>query len=444
MVELKSRIIFLIYKTLLLDLGVQKTKEVFEKKPLLLNNRVIPPVDLYSMIFADKLPAIPFDYVCSLYMEVERVLRAEGITRRQFMENLLNRRSRAYLISSSKDVLQAIEPFLTDLFSGRDPRYFVLAMANVIHTIHVPQSHMNVVAEAENAEIATAILEIMYSETDYHKYAYNPDLWKAFIIKESPRSVGAPPFDTVSVLADCRTLDDIPELGEYTIDGSAILYEGSHIGRIVTYGEFLHSHNIELTRVRANHDILGIEVTMDVEISNNDFPLLRKNCFYGAPSYLLEVTFQIANNFNPRALKEIVGTLTTAVESPSETFLNRHNEIIQSFSSQKYDIVYHADTRKLFMNGRKFATNLPAVLFYYLLKMRKDSGCTLFNYQEIAVAPLLEKLVDPIKPNIDVRISRLQKRLNQDAPLFEISRAGHGSIHFDAHIDYELTIKQSE
>jgi hypothetical protein len=436
LVELKSRIFYLIYKTLVLDFGISAVREVFEQSPCVINDKPLPSSQFYEQVFTNNLPPISFEYGTAIYKNVELFLERNGIAKPVFMKSLLHKRTSSFQISSKAEIFSAIEPHLSELYSDEDPRYFILRIIVKAHSVQIPHSRMSIASQTIKDGVATSFLEILYSRDEYEKYSYNLDMWKVYIIKEAPLMIGASPFDKVVVRADCRKFDEI--IPDYRVSGSDIFIGDLKVGKTSTYKEFLKESGIDHPKMGAKLDVIGIKTISEYKPNDKDYPLLRNNCFYGASSNLIEVEFKPEPNKLERALKNIA-TVDDPNNPDDEMFLQLHRELLTQLE-EKCIVIYHSSLNKIFINDKLFGRALPAALFYYLCKQMGESNEKEFEYQSLIASSFLKLHLDPVRPSLDVRVARLRKKLAKLYPSLKIEMTGKGKFKFTSSSPIQISV----
>jgi hypothetical protein len=429
MVELKGRILLLIYKTLLIDYGISAVKEVFEKNPLVVEDHSFTSMELYSTIYNDKLPLIPFEYVISIYSNIEDYLKSNNKPLKSFMTNLLHKRTRAFLISSGNEMLDAIEPYIRNALDYDDPRYFILDHTDIMHKIHLPESNMNTVFLDISASKTTAIIEVMYSYDEYEKYKYNPEPWKGYIIETLPRAFGGGPFDSVVARSDSRTFDDILGVGNYSVRDGEVFVDGEKVGVLMSYQEYSQELGLDCTKTKATHELLGIRTTRSVVSAPNDYLKLRANCFYGAPATLFQVEFKPVKEKVKGVLRKIIRADTPAADGDELEFEALHQELLEQ-TTDTLSVVFDASNHRILINGNPLTRSFPAVLFYHFCMEYTKSNKSTYFYQELVTIPELRCYLDPIRPNLDIRVKRLRDKLRERCPSFEIHFIRTGCVSF--------------
>lgn len=434
--ELKSRLLFLIYKTLILDYGASALRNTFEKEKLIINEQVIPPKELYTLLYNDKIPSVPLEYALRVFQNVESFLLKENLSLSNFMQQLIHKRTNIFMVSSGQAVMQACEPHFGELFACEDPHEYVLNRVDIIHKLRIPQSRIKkICTSVENAEVIT-LMEVNYCLKEYHRYAHNLDLWKASFLKEAPLCIGATPFNAVYTIADCRRVHHI--FPDSTQTDQKVLLKGEEIGVVRRYRDFLEDLNVDISKCHGDPQVIGVVATVDIYRENDTIPRLRKGCFYGASSNILRVSYTPVEFDSSRALEKLVKDIIPVPENREPLFAQRHNELLATFE-ENITVTFHRAQKRVYINDTLFARGFPAFLFYFLSSRIKDGRTEPFKYQEIIEDPHFSGILDPLTPNLNVRISRLKEKLKKEFPLWEIKSSGKGEFHFLSHVDYSVS-----
>lgn len=433
MIKLKNRILFLIYKTLILDYGPHSVREIFEKVTFELDGKFLPPEELYTRLYSNTLPPMPMEKGMQVYNHVTSYVEERGSSLEEFIKSLAEKRTNSFLLSSAKEMLQALEPYFFELYSLNDPRLFILKRANEIHSLNLTNTHMEMIHLQENPNKSSAFVEIFYSYDEYYKYAYRVDIWKNFVIRECPRCFNAPPYDSVKTVGDCRKVEDILNAQLETVD-TTVYCASEPIGILEKYSDFLQSLKIPPRNAKGNIDVVGIRALCDFQTPSGK---IEKGHFYGAPSYLLNLTFTPIHVDTTRVLKQLITDSTVFPDTEGDEFEERHNALIQSITKE-VEVVFNREQQKILINGELFGRGIPAHLLYYLSNEHLKGRTTPFKYQELILEPYFKEILDPITPNLHVRVSRLKQKLEEKSPNFEIILHGGGKFSFQAKTPFAL------
>ncbi len=434
---IQSKIPLLLYKTLILDYGITAAKEIFENVSLVQNNRTISAKEIFTLLYSDTHVSIPLKYVLQIYNTIERFLDSHSYSKDQFIRSLLDKTPLS-ITTSEEMLLRAFEPYLGELYTCSDPRNFLIDRVDILYKLCIPMSNMKKVHQYQDNCSVISFMELSYSYQDYHHYSYNVELWTGKFLKASPLCLGAPEFDSVHILGDCRTIEDI--LGEVSVENGIVSYNGEHIGVCTFYGDFLQDLGIDISNCSGNPEVIGIVSVVDVYKEGDSTPQIRKGCFYGASSNLLRISFVPVELDTTRALKEIVKELDPPSTHMEPLFAQRHEDLLSQYL-KRVDVSFNTVKKKIYLNDKPFARGFPACLLFYICTEIEEGRTSPFQYVELIQSPYFSGILDPCLPNLNVRISRLKERLEEKFPLWQIKPAGKGAFHFITHVEYSVNLR---
>lgn len=140
---------------------------------------------------------------------------------------------------------------------------------------------------------------------------------------------------------------------------------------------------------------------------------------------LIKSNHQLIKNQKSSFLKNIIEHATSSNKDEWDSLKEKHNNIIRSIDNTT-SISYHVKDASISVNGKHLVKSVPAQIFSKMMKTYMESGRTEFEYREF----LRDKsiILDPLNPNLSIRIQRLQSLLSKKLDGVSIERRGQGKV----------------
>ncbi len=419
-----NNLLSLVYRTFLMEFGVESTRKVFGKSDLTLLPTPIPSFEyLYTTMIQKTAPTISQEYLIHLYTIIEKQLQEWNYPLHNFMEKLFSYK-KGFSILPNQEILKLMEPHLYTIFNGTDFHAFVLQMATLINNKTIPQSSMQIMTTKERQEKIESYMSLSYDSNNPTHYLLNIDMWRCEQIRLAPQALNLPPFENVTTIADCQPIEELFSQLSYRED--KLLVAGEEIGYKTTFGDFLATQQLTLSS-DSHLGYEGVILFENVKLASGD--VLKKGCFYGAPLYLIKAIYTPQEKSPHRFLRNLMQT-TTAQEE--ELFLKEHHKLLKQSKKevQSVSITYDNEYEKLYIDNKLFARSMPAKILFHFCKNYKKKKTT-YTYQELLLSDFLN--FNSLQPNINVRIQRLKEKLNKRYSQLEIDFSGKGELTFACH-----------
>lgn len=430
---LTSKIIFYVYKTVLLEYGISKVKQIFPEKPLIENRPSLSMTDFYSLIYNEELPRIDSLYMNKVLANLEEVIKERGEELSDFIHLFLTKYTEICLPATPKVVLSTFEPYLQKAFEAEDIRDFIADMIPKIHYICAPD-YLCYSMKTRVDDWVIGYIEVTYSPGNSIYYPFNCYEWEELIVRETPACLGAPRFDTINCLTDIRAFDRILPKSLYEIINGEVFVKGKKVGQIMLFSDFVSLQEYFLPQTVVD-DCWGVYIYSDISHLGEKFQLLQ-NCFYGAPYFLFKIGYKHHNNNDGRCLKTLVNPEIHNVSEYDSLFKMKHEALIASYNKE-LKICFNPETEILLVNSTPFLRSAPAKLLYRFLKDVLENKSCQYHYSALRVDPFFN--FTPHKANINVRIKRLMEKLENNYPCMKITIVGRGIFEFSANANIELS-----
>jgi hypothetical protein len=428
---IQSQMLTLLYQTLLMEFGINAVKRVFNDELFEVDDTEMSPSEFFPRLIINPPPKIPFQYLITLFTRTENYCVEQNIPLETFRDKMILVKAEAFCMTNAPDALHFIEPFFHQVFQEPNLYHFAFKVISKIHTTQIPESSYKLINHEVDETKGMGTMQLLYDRENLQKYAYDITIWKSFIIKNATAFINIPPFNSVTVKSETRTIETILEHCEYTIQDGILTIGEQKMGTQMLFSEFIES-NSHYKDAFSPDGWSGFLVEEDFYSEKQQRLLLRKGCFYNAPVVLMDISYTLQEQTTERILKNITKSMQPIDTSENEQYLHffeKHNEFIESVNGN-LEIVYHSEQNKILINGNYFSKNFPATLLYYLCREYTERNRTNFLYKDIVMDPLF--YIDTKKPNLTVRIKRLKEKLSEEFPQLNITHSGRGEFTFGA------------
>jgi hypothetical protein len=135
-------------------------------------------------------------------------------------------------------------------------------------------------------------------------------------------------------------------------------------------------------------------------------------------------------------LKGMIDEAVGAGRSPWNEIEERHKQLLAQ-TRKKLFIKYSKKDESISVNGEHLIRGIPAIIFNKIITAFIRDGRTIFEQREFMKDD--DIIVDPLNPNITVRIQRLEQRLLDRIPDIRISKLDRGKIKLEADCEVVYT-----
>ncbi len=437
---IQSQMITLIYQTLLAEFGRDAMLEVFCDDTFEVDYNEILGGEFFTRLVSSNSQIIRLSYLITIFERIESYCVKQQIPITTFLKKMIKVKAEAFCMSQAPDVLHFIEPLFHEVYKEPNPYLFAFKVIGVIHQKQLPGSSFKLVGHTIDGQIGRGTMQLLYDRENLQGYAYDTSLWKSFILKASPSFINLPHFNSVRTSADCRTIDTILAAVEHSFEGDLLMVEGKAVGRRMSFEQFKDTNPLYKDAFSPD-GWEGVFIEEEFYSEKQLRMLLEKGCFYDAPVGLMDIEYTVQRETTQRLLTNITKTikdLAYGVENEQYLhFLDLHKQLINSLSD-KLEITYYHESKRVVINGDYFSKSLPATLLYFLCREFTERNKTTFQYSDIITDPLF--YIDNKKPNLTVRIKRLSQKLAKEFPQLRITTTGRGEFEFgcDCTVDISL------
>ncbi|NLD91384.1 MAG: hypothetical protein GX639_01820, partial [Fibrobacter sp.] len=250
-------------------------------------------------------------------------------------------------------------------------------------------------------------------------------------IKYAPLCINYPPFDNVSIVADCRSVGEI--LADKSVhEENGLLYVNSSVvGHVVDFGLFLANLDVDIHKIDNVEKIIPcnvIEVITPYFCEKRNREVLHAGCVYGAPFTLFSIMYKIIEKNTQTTLSYFFRKSSSPHPAVWNRIKAKHRKFIRCLNTN-YEFVYKADCDAIYCNDKLLVRNIPAkilkkVLLLYIDDVKTFERKVLLDDQEI--------VYDRSNPGLEIRMQRLLVVLERLCPLFTIKRLERGVFKIES------------
>jgi hypothetical protein len=267
--------------------------------------------------------------------------------------------------------------------------------------------------------------------------AANPMRWIRSMINIGPLLLNTPAYEHISYLASQTSFIEALENrvpAEMKEDGG-VYVKGELVGRHATFADCLKEYNLEWKN-DVEKSIGCVRALVDIRDPKTGALLVEKDCFYGAPVYILGFNFKA----NVNASEPFLKLMSSVVKQEFAAWapLQKAHEQLLDAMNDSVTIVYYKSDDSISVNSKHLMRNVPARILRNLLREYTVTGREEYENREFKRDPAI--CMDPLRPNFESRLNRVIAHINgSDDPdhpsegvkkYFEIERHRRGGFRF--------------
>ncbi|MFW5775038.1 MAG: hypothetical protein ACOCW2_02005 [Chitinivibrionales bacterium] len=264
--------------------------------------------------------------------------------------------------------------------------------------------------------------------------AFDCRSWLLVPLQLTPQAFGIPPFTDIQMISDVRRCETVVPKHRCRIDGDTFLIDDYPYGTVEPFNVFCDRKGY------ADQPFLCRDDSVVVMKENFVCPwrnriVLNRGCCYGAPVYLYSLKYASTRQSTPILSRLIDMAFGQVDYGRMNEVERRHHELIASLDGG-VNFVYTGRTESLAINGAHVVRYTPAKILRRVVRDYLQSGRSIFSYREFINDR--EIILDPNRPNMNVRINRLISTIQKACPQVRIHKRERGQFEFrcDVRIHY--------
>lgn len=346
--------------------------------------------------------------------------------------NGIVKRCAAFEAVPARSVLRSYLPFVSSFYSSEDIRELCLEIIPKRYPFLTKASFLR-------NEVKDGMREINFSfqfETP-GALATNPMRWILGMIKIGPLLLNTPAYEHMDYVATQTSFIEALENrvpAEMREDGK-IYVNGQLVGENKTFGDCLNEYKFKWSN-EIEQKIACVRAVTDICDPKTDSLLVKKGCYYGAPTNILDVKFKA----NVKTAEPFLNLMSSVVKQEFAAWqpIQKAQEQLLDAMNDSVSIVYYKSDDSISVNSKHLMRNVPARILRNLLREYTATGREEYENREFKRDPAI--CMDPLRPNFESRLNRVIAHINgSDDPehptegvkkYFEIERHRRGGFRF--------------
>ncbi len=435
-IVIRNDILKLLYAGMILEIPEADVRAFWARHPLPDAPSGKEEIHLFTTLWQERKYS-SIDYLVDVFGDVEPFLVSHGIDTVAFIKKTFQRISRGMLISA-KSILRWGKPFLSYFYMEKDPRPLILSVIEYFTDQLAPGVVHKLLKQKSEGIWHSATLMVMYSQAVeqlrlYKKVyikdfpPYDCELWTGMLVQSTPYCMNMPPFEELHMLSDCRTVEQILPNENIAVTKDTLYINDEKYGEVIPFGTFCERNNLKLRKYKIPSKRV-ILVTGDYYCPERKRVVLHAGCAYSAPIYLYNFRYRKGvikpDDFMANIIDEAIGDTVNGWADAQKS----HEALLEKIAF-KADVVYFKDEESISINGEHVTKFAQAKILRKMFDAYSKNGQTLFELREFKRDENI--IYDPLNPNLNIRIKRLMKLMEDSCPAISITRAGRGKIQFN-------------
>jgi len=398
---------------------------------------------------ADGASSTSLAYVTQVLSGLEDFLCAEGLSTERFVDSLITHGGEDSFIDS-RLLLRRLSPFLVSLFRMTDPHRVILSMFHAVGPQFVDGLLFDELAYEETRDVAQrrAIVLVGFSALwQGHVSACDGQLFGARLLQKAPLRLGLPEFERVQCLADARTLRQVVQGSDVSLQEGSVLIDARRVGRTLSFRQFCADHDLEPPSYgQPERDVIMVE--RDWVCARDPRAVLRAGCAYGAPVYLFDIQWrpehdrmdELVQFLVQKALRygndEAQPPRAERCDGDAPQAQGQERAVLNP-TSPSLRCVFLNEHTSIYVGGTYVCRGVPALILRNCLRVLSTTGRTQFEFREFKRDR--EIASHPKNTGFEVRLRRLRDALSATHCGVHIEPAGRGrfTLHCMAPVEFE-------
>ncbi len=342
------------------------------------------------------------------------------------------KRCAAFEVVPARSVLRSYLPFVSSFYTAEDARELCLEIIPKRYPFLTKASILRNVVEGENRRV-----DFTFQFETPGVLAANPMRWIRSMINIGPLLLNTPAYEHISYIATQTSFIEALENrvpAEMKEDGGVYIKD-ELVGRHTTFGDCIEENKLEWMS-DVEKSIGCVRSLVDIRDPKTGAVLIEKDCYYGAPAYILDFNFKA----NVNASEPFIKLMSSVVKQEFAAWapLQKAHEQLLDAMNDSVTIVYYKSDDSISVNSKHLMRNVPARILRNLLREYTVTGREEYENREFKRDPAI--CMDPLRPNFESRLNRVIAHINgSDDPehpsegvkkFFEIERHRRGGFRF--------------
>lgn len=348
----------------------------------------------------------------------------------EFIDRIV-KRCASFEAVPARSVLRSYLPFISNFYSTEDVRALCLEIIPKRYPfLSKPQVLRNEVV-GENR-----VMNFSFRFETPAALVSNPMRWIVGMLRVGPLLLNTPAYEYMGCFSMQTSFIEALE-GRVSADmrDNGVYIGSRRVGECKTFGDCLAEYN--LTWDNEVEKKVGCVLALeDVVDEKTGAVLVKKGCYYGAPSNILDVRFK-ANVPSPEPFLKLMSSVVKQEFAAWEPIQKAQEKLLDAMNDS-VTIIYYRSDDSISVNNKHLMRNVPARILRNLLREYVATGREEYENREFKREP--DICMDPLRPNFESRLNRVIAHVNGSADpnkptegvkkFFEIERHRRGGFRF--------------
>ena len=332
----------------------------------------------------------------------------------------------------ARGVLRSYLPFISQFYQTKDVRALCL---EIIPKRYPFLTHFSVLSDKVENEMRNMHISFRFETPG--ALVSNPIRWILGMFRVGPLLLNTPAYEQMDIVATQTSFIEALEnrVPAEMRDGNVFVGDRL-VGRTATFGDCLDELGFEWEN-KPEREVGCVLALEDVRDAKTNTLLLRKGCYYGTPSNILDVRFK-ANVITQEPFLKLMSSVVKQ-EFAAWQPIQKAQEQLLGAMSDSVEVIYYKSDDSISVNNKHLMRNVPARILRNLLREYMATGREEYENREFKRDPSI--CMDPLRPNFESRLNRVIAHINGTAEkdgapsegvkkFFEIERHRRGGFRF--------------
>ncbi len=348
----------------------------------------------------------------------------------EFVERIV-KRCADFEAVPARSVLRTYLPFVSQFYQTKDVRALCL---EIVPKRYQFLTHAAILKDTTENGMRNMFFTFRFETPS--SLVSNPMRWILGMFRVPPLLLNTPAYEYIEFEATQTSFIEALEgrVEAEMRDGN--FYIGDDlVGRTATFGECLDKLGFDWPN-KPERDMGCVLALEDYRDAKTNSVLLRKGCYYGTPSNILDVRFK-ANVITQEPFLKLMSSVVKQ-EFDAWKPVQKAQEQLLGAMNDSVEVVYYKSDDSISVNRKHLMRNVPARILRNLLREYTATGREEYENREFKRDPSI--CMDPLRPNFESRLNRVIAHINgtdeKDGnnegvkKFFEIERHRRGGFRF--------------
>ena len=348
----------------------------------------------------------------------------------EFIERIV-KRCADFEAVPARSVLRTYLPFVSQFYQTQDVRALCL---ETIPKRYPFLTHASILRDSTENDMRNMFLAFRFETPG--ALVSNPMRWILGMFRVGPLLLNTPAYEYMEYEATQTSfIEALEGRVEAEMKDGDVYIGDKLVGRTATFGECLDKLGFDWEN-KPERDVGCVLALEDLRDEKTNSVLLRKGCYYGTPSNILDVRFK-ANVITSEPFLKLMSSVVKQ-EFDAWKPVQKAQEQLLGAMNDSVEVVYYKSDDSISVNRKHLMRNVPARILRNLLREYTATGREEYENREFKRDPSI--CMDPLRPNFESRLNRViahingtdEKEGNSEGvkKYFEIERHRRGGFRF--------------